>query len=93
MKPITYFVLCLFTALAIAASSDRIVKEKVCNNKTNWALKVYDIIVQNPKVILSGTDEEDVNAFAFIRNWIAENKTRDDLLIYVLARCLGAVEI
>ena len=71
------------------ASSERIGKERACHSVAVWAVDVFNTLKQNPQVGLAGMDPEDENAFAFIRQWIADGKARDELYAYTLSRCLG----
>lgn len=74
---------------ASAASDERTSRVRVCDVQAHWAASVFDLIEENPRVILSGMDAQDDNAFTFIRNWIKDGKSRDDLRLYVIGHCMG----
>ena len=74
---------------SFAASSERISKEKACHSVAVWAVDIFNLVKQNPKVGLDGMLPDDQAAFVFIRQWIADGKAKDDLYAYTLSRCLG----
>jgi len=75
-----------------AASSKRIVPQhNQCEVKAAFAAEVFDLIHENPAVILSGTAADDVNAFAFIRQWVHDGKSRTDLVALVWSQCPDSV--
>ena len=79
--------LVLYVGYLHGASNERIGRQ--CENKARWAAEVFDLVKENPKVILSGMEAEDVNAFAFIRAWVKDGKTREELKAYVVNHCIG----
>jgi hypothetical protein len=72
-----------------AASSQRINLDRFCENKAKEAGGIFDMITENPKVILNGMIKGDEDEFAFIREWVKDKKTRDDLLTWVKDNCMG----
>jgi len=62
-----------------------------CEIKADFAADVFDLITENPQVILSGTAAEDANAFAFIRRWVQDGKSRTDLVALVWSQCPDSV--
>lgn len=75
-----------------AASNKRIgPRHNQCQIKADFAAEVFDLITENPKVILSGTAAEDANAFAFIRQWVHDGKSRTDLVALVWSQCPDSV--
>ena len=89
MKFAILLILVLYVSYLSGASSERITRDKVCESKARWAAEVFDLVKENPKVILSGMEADDVNAFAFIRAWVKDGKTREELKAYVVNRCAG----
>ena len=89
MKFAILLILVLYVSYLSGASSERINLDKQCENKARWAADVFDLVKENPKVILSGMEAEDVNAFAFIRAWVKDGKTREELKAYVVNHCIG----
>lgn len=88
MKSLPAIVL-LASIAASAASSERITRDRECEVQERWAAGVFDLIEENPRVILSGMDAQDDNAFTFIRKWVKDGKSRDDLKLYVIGQCMG----
>lgn len=74
---------------AYVASSERITKEKACHSVAVWAVGIFNVIKQNPTVILNGMDQNDDAAFVFIRQWVADGKSRDELYKYTFNHCSG----
>lgn len=79
--------LLLFAGQVLGASS----QTKECEATVNWATEVFDLVTENPKVILSGMDPQDVNNFAFIRRWINEGRSRDELMAFIWSQCPNSV--
>lgn len=75
----------LYIGYVHSASSEKI----VCVNKVNFATEVFDLVTADPRVILSGMDEEAVNTFVFVRAWVKAGKSRDELKEYTMSRCVG----
>ena len=66
-------------------------KHSQCQIKADFAAEVFDLISDNPRVILSGNSADDANSFAFIRQWVREGKSRTDLMGLVWSQCPDAV--
>jgi hypothetical protein len=83
---------CLTVGLTVsvvhAASAERAAQKRdPCQVEADFAAEVFDLINENPRVILSGNSADDVNSFAFIRQWIREGKSRTELLARVWNAC------
>ena len=74
---------------ARAASNEHLMMEKACKSVAAWSTDVYKTIKESPKVILNGMDSQDEIAFAFIRQWIKDGKSSDDLYVYTFNACMG----
>jgi hypothetical protein len=88
MKSLPAIVL-LASIVASAESSGRITRDRECEVQAHWAAGVFDLIEENPRVILSGMDARDDSAFTFIREWVRDGKSRDDLKLHVIGQCMG----
>jgi len=82
-------ILALFVTEARPASSERITKERQCHQVAVWALDIFNQVKQSPKVILSGMDANDESAFTYIRQWVKEGKSRDELYQHTFNLCMG----
>jgi hypothetical protein len=86
---VRYLLILAVALMLMGASSERITQEKGCQAIANWAAGVFDIINENPMVILNGMDERDTVAFEFIRQWINDGKSREELKSYTKNTCMG----
>ena len=66
-------------------------KHNQCQVQADFVAEVFDLIAENPRVILSGNSADDANSFAFIRQWIREGKSRTDLMALVWSDCPDAI--
>lgn len=81
--------LMLYTAFSHAASGERIYREKVCTWSAREAVQLYDAIKENPAVILNSLFDSDEVLFEYIRQWVRDGKSREELAQYTRAHCLG----
>jgi hypothetical protein len=79
----------LFALTASAASSDRLMLEKKCHNTAVWALDIFNQVKQAPNVGLDGMLEGDETEFTFVRKWIKDGKSRDELYKHTFDNCMG----
>lgn len=79
----------LFTANVLhAAADERVAQERSrCQIEAHFVADVFDLVTENPKVMLNGMSADDVDAFAFIRQWAGEGRSRTDLLALVQNQC------
>ena len=94
MKIIIGMVIAAFLTVSVlhAASNQRTApKHDPCQIKADFVAEVFDLIAENPRVILSGTSADDANSFAFIRQWIREGKSRTELMALVWSDCPDAI--
>lgn len=71
-----------------SASNQYLDKDRYCKNYSRWAGDVYELLKQNPEVILNSmSDDED--DFVFINEWVHKNKSKDELMRYFAAKCMG----
>lgn len=84
-----YVFLIGFPKYTYPASSEKIYEEKVCKAKARFASDIFDVLSRNPKTKLDSMLPEDHITFAFVRKWIADGKSNDELYKYVKAHCLG----
>lgn len=71
------------------ASSEHLMQEKGCKAVAKWSTGVYRDLKENPKLLLDGMLADDEIAFAFIRKWIRNGKSSDDLYTFTYNSCMG----
>lgn len=92
----TFLALFLVTVLVCpdlwAASNKRVPpRYSTCQIKANFAAEVFDLVTENPKVILSGMDADAINTFTFVRQWVKDGKSRTDLVALIWSQCPDSV--
>ena len=87
MKILVLVALVLYVGYLHGASNERIGRQ--CDSKARWAAEVFDLVTENPNVILNGMNEADEDAFTFIRAWAKDGKTREELIAYTKNHCVG----
>lgn len=87
------FCLVVLTLFAIrdarAASSEHLMQERGCKAVAKWSTGVYRDLKENPKILLDGMQADDEIAFAFIRKWIKDGKSSDELYKFTFDSCMG----
>jgi hypothetical protein len=84
----TSFLMILALALP-TASNAYLMRERDCKRVADLSVDIFNQVKQAPNVSLNGMLAGDEAAFTFIRQWVKEGKSRDELYQFTYDSCMG----